>query len=98
MIDGGNYHIEIADRIATMYVIGKLPLSSRLIAVCKALPGTVEVLSVNLDAVDEMGQAELGAVDTMRTYWQRTRRGPFRVAFSLASATRSRSYKVRVGT
>jgi hypothetical protein len=99
MIDGGNYHLEVADRLATLYVIGNVPAAAaRLIALCDDLPRGVEILTVNLDEAEQMGQVELSMIDALRTHWQRTRRGPLRVAFSLLSPTRQQAYKIRLGT
>jgi hypothetical protein len=99
MIDGGNYHLEVAERLATLYVIGRVPAAStRFITLCDELPRGVEVLTVNLDEAEQMGQVELSMIDALRTHWERTRRGPLRVAFSLASTTRPHTYKIRLGT
>lgn len=98
MIDG-NYQVEVAERLATLYVIGKVPAAAaRLVTLCDELPHGVEVLTVNLDKAEQMGQRELSVIDAVRTHWQRTRRGPLRVAFSLVSPSRSRTHKFRLGT
>lgn len=99
MIDGGNYHLEVAGRLATLYVIGKVPVAAaRLIAMFSELPQSVEVLTVNLDEAEQMGQLELAVIDALRAHCHGTRRGPLRVAFSLVSPNRTRTYKIRMGT
>lgn len=91
MIDGGTYHIEIAERLATLYIVGNITRASqRLLAASSALPGSVEVLCINLDGVDQLGDSGLATIDALRNHWESTRRGSFRIAFALPRPRRAR--------
>ena len=97
MIDGGTYHVEIAERLATLYVVGDMTASkSRLIDAFEALPSGVEVLCINLDGAEQLGDMGLVVLDELRSHWKSKRRGAFRVAFALSPQGR-RAYKIEVG-
>lgn len=96
MAYNSRFHVEVAGKLATMYVVADIGAVPLLIATCDALPPEVEVLRVDLDGASELGKRELQVIDDVRTHWQATRRGPFRVSF----AVRSRGdvkYEVRLG-
>lgn len=98
MIDGGTYHIEIAGRLATIYVVGDITTATqRLLNICNALPVEVEVLSLNLDRMEQLGTGAQSAIDAVRTHWQSSRRGSFRVTFALLSPTHIAAYDVELG-
>jgi hypothetical protein len=89
MIEQDPYQIEVADRIATLYVAGNITTKTQwLIDVCNALPGDVEVMRVNLDHADDLRDRGLAAIDQIRRHWHATRRGAFRVTFACTRENR----------
>ena len=99
MIDGGSYHIEIADRLATIYIVGDISTATqRLIGACDALPPAVDVLCVDVNGMHQMEQRELAVIDVVGRHWQKTRRGSLRVAFALGNWNRRASYEVGLRT
>ena len=97
MTEGHNYHIEIAGRLATLYVVRDMTKSlPELIDACDALPAAVDVLSLNLDKLDQLGDRGMAAIDEVRRHWQATRQGTLRVAFALPKPNRRVSYTVNL--
>jgi hypothetical protein len=95
MTDRDTYQIEIADRIATLYVTGSIPATTQwLIAVCNSLPRDVEVMRVNLEHVDDLRDRGLAAIDRVRQHWHATRSGSFRVTFAFKQGSSRTQYQV----
>jgi hypothetical protein len=91
VIDQELYQIEIAGRLATMYVVGHVPPAARqkLIDACNALPSSVQVLRVSLDEFDQLGEGAPTVIHELRRHWQSTRHGSFRVAVALGASVQT---------
>lgn len=91
MIDQELYQIEIAGRLATMYVVGHVTPAARekLVDACDALPSSVQVLRVSLNDFDQLGPGAPTVIHELRRHWQSTRHGSFRVAVALAASVQS---------
>lgn len=99
MMDHDAYQIEIADRMATLYVTGSIPAKTQwLIEVCNSLPRDVEVMRVNLEHADELRDRGLAAIDKIREHWHATRNGSFRVTFAFTRRRSRTSYQVEAST
>lgn len=85
------YQIEIAGRLATMYVVGYVTPAARkaLVDACSALPSSVQVLRVSLDEFDQLGEGAPTVIHDLRRHWQSTRQGSFRVSFARGPAVQS---------
>jgi hypothetical protein len=97
MLDEEVLHLEVAGRLATLYVMESLPSSAELKTLCDALPSTVDVLSLDLGNQVMVAERELGVIEELRSYWGHTRRGVLRVAFNLGRPTRAQAYEVSFG-
>jgi len=84
MIFSNLCQIEIAGRLATMYLAGHVRAAERetLVQACGALPPAVQVLCVSLDDLDQLANGALVVIHDLRRNWQSTRRGSFRLAFA----------------
>jgi hypothetical protein len=84
MIDRELYHVEVAGRIAAIYVVG--PLShegaEQLAREMDAVPATVETLCINVPDLELLGDNASALVRRLRAHWRSTRHGPFRLTFS----------------
>jgi hypothetical protein len=77
------YHIEVADRLATIYLIGRIQVDALadLIAVCDAMPPAVRTLCIALNDLRDVGDNVPTIIHDLRRHWQASRYGTFRVAF-----------------
>lgn len=78
------YQIEIAGRLATMYLRGVIEPDSAatLHAACDALPASVQVLSVCLGEYAQLGSGGLAVLRSLHKHWRGNRKGAFRLAFA----------------
>jgi len=76
------YQLEIAGRLATMYIVGELTAFSTpvLREACDALPPAVQVMSVSLDDSTELDEAGFNVIRDLHQHWRATRNGPSRLA------------------
>ncbi len=78
------YQIEIAGRLATMYLLGVIEPGSAatLRSACDALPASVQVLSVCLGEYAQLGSGGLAVLRSLHKHWRSSRKGAFRLAFA----------------
>lgn len=83
MIDRRSLHVEVAGRLATIYVVGPLGREAHeaLLNASELLPESVQVLCVSVSDLDHLGTFSSAALPELRRHWHATRRGAFRVAF-----------------
>ena len=76
------YQVEIAGRLATLYVVRPIaPADAHiLLRVCDVLPASVQMLCVNVPDVSYFGDAAPTIIHDIRRHWQSTRTGAFRFA------------------
>lgn len=91
MIANQSYQIEIAGRLATVYIVGALTrhMAPLLRGACDALPPSVEVICVSLDDVAQLDEVGSRLVRDLHHYWRSTRGGPFRISFARGEIMRS---------
>lgn len=83
MMNTNAYHIEVADRLATIYLVGRISADTMpsLTAACDALPEVVRTLCVALNDLADVGESVPTIIHELRRHWQASRHGTFRVAF-----------------
>ena len=82
MFDRVLYQVEIAGRLATLYIVRPVTSSdaATLLCVCDALPATVQMLCVSVPDLAYLGDSAPTIIHDIRRHWQATRAGAFRFA------------------
>lgn len=96
MTYSSKFHIEVAGKLATLYLVADILTAAPLIAACDGLPPAVELLRLDLDGVSRLGARELQLISEVRSHWQSTRGGAFRVTFAVRSHNDT-TYEARIG-
>ena len=76
------FQLEVAGQFATLYVVGPMGRSSRLVLLsgCNAVPESARVLTVSVENATHLGDGAMAVLRELRRHWMATRPdGAFRL-------------------